>query len=364
LTFGAFTGLSSLISTVIGPVGWAALGLATFIKLGAPNYKKLLPIIILIATQRQAIPDEEMMAAKRKVMNQNLTLEQQDAIQNIVTTIINSGKYGPTSPGQIKRTSSVAAKGVLPKREVPEHKSPITNELEGFPGDLCTQVENGDRGGIAQEEIRRVQTIVESSSQPAKVNRVPEPKPIRKLSGQERTIFDLRNRELIRVASQLEVDYHSASPEVQCTIQLLLREQQASEKATVEMQIPFPSQTNARPRNGKSADRHSQIERKRKEFKFSHHTLEFRDEALEWYCILSHEDAMPFLSELSQMERGFLEAKHHVPLTKPKVFQRDAGRSGRIYYRRQDGAAAVLILRIGDKSTQSADYSSLRLQTC
>jgi uncharacterized protein YaaW (UPF0174 family)/DNA-nicking Smr family endonuclease len=54
LGFGAFTGLSSLISTVIGPVGWAALGLFTVLKLGRPNYKKLLPAIILIATARVA----------------------------------------------------------------------------------------------------------------------------------------------------------------------------------------------------------------------------------------------------------------------------------------------------------------------
>ncbi len=52
LGFGAFTGLSSAISVVIGPLGWAALGLYTIKKLGAPNYKKLLPVVILIASQR------------------------------------------------------------------------------------------------------------------------------------------------------------------------------------------------------------------------------------------------------------------------------------------------------------------------
>lgn len=54
LGFGVFTGLSSLISTVIGPAGWAALGLFTILKLGQPNYKKLLPAIIIIATARAA----------------------------------------------------------------------------------------------------------------------------------------------------------------------------------------------------------------------------------------------------------------------------------------------------------------------
>ena len=58
LGFGAFTGLSSLISTVIGPIGWTALGLFTIIKLGAPNYKRILSAIIFIASQRASRPTE------------------------------------------------------------------------------------------------------------------------------------------------------------------------------------------------------------------------------------------------------------------------------------------------------------------
>jgi uncharacterized protein YaaW (UPF0174 family) len=52
LGFGAFTGLSSLISVAIGPIGWAAMGLFAIRKLGAANYKKLLPVVILIAVER------------------------------------------------------------------------------------------------------------------------------------------------------------------------------------------------------------------------------------------------------------------------------------------------------------------------
>jgi uncharacterized protein YaaW (UPF0174 family) len=56
LGFGAFTSLSSAISTVIGPVGWACLGLFTVFRLGSPNYKKILPAVILIAINR---PEEK-----------------------------------------------------------------------------------------------------------------------------------------------------------------------------------------------------------------------------------------------------------------------------------------------------------------
>jgi hypothetical protein len=65
LSFGAFTGLSSLIATVTGPIGWAALGMFAVLKLGAPNYKKILPVVIFIAAQRSLI--EGYGAAEREL---------------------------------------------------------------------------------------------------------------------------------------------------------------------------------------------------------------------------------------------------------------------------------------------------------
>lgn len=53
LSFGFFTGLSTLISVVIGPVGWIGLGLAALSQLGSPNYKKLLPVVVLVGIERQ-----------------------------------------------------------------------------------------------------------------------------------------------------------------------------------------------------------------------------------------------------------------------------------------------------------------------
>ncbi len=52
LGFTAFATLSSYIALLIGPLGWSALGLGTILKLGAPNYKKLLPTVIVIAVYR------------------------------------------------------------------------------------------------------------------------------------------------------------------------------------------------------------------------------------------------------------------------------------------------------------------------
>jgi uncharacterized protein YaaW (UPF0174 family) len=70
LGFSAFTGLSSAISVVIGPVGWAALALFAVIRLGAPNYKKTLQIAILVGSARQAAAEER--AARWRRFGRNL----------------------------------------------------------------------------------------------------------------------------------------------------------------------------------------------------------------------------------------------------------------------------------------------------
>lgn len=72
LSFGAFTGLSSLIATVTGPIGWTALGLFAVLKLGAPNYKKILPVVIFVASQRSLI--EGSGVEKRELVHQSASL--------------------------------------------------------------------------------------------------------------------------------------------------------------------------------------------------------------------------------------------------------------------------------------------------
>lgn len=54
LSFGFYATMSSVISVVIGPAGWATLGFAATYKLGSPNMKKLLPAVLLIAAERNA----------------------------------------------------------------------------------------------------------------------------------------------------------------------------------------------------------------------------------------------------------------------------------------------------------------------
>jgi uncharacterized protein YaaW (UPF0174 family) len=56
LGMGVFIGLTKLVSVLIGPVGWiCGPVLLGVIRSGAPNYKKLLPVVLLIAAYREHI---------------------------------------------------------------------------------------------------------------------------------------------------------------------------------------------------------------------------------------------------------------------------------------------------------------------
>lgn len=56
LPFALYLGMSKMIAIITGPVGWAAFGLGW---LGAPNMKKLVPSVVMIAAARHA-PDDEV----------------------------------------------------------------------------------------------------------------------------------------------------------------------------------------------------------------------------------------------------------------------------------------------------------------
>lgn len=55
LGFGAYTAATSLLSIMIGPVGWAGLGILAIFSLGKPNMSKLMPIVATIGAIRQRI---------------------------------------------------------------------------------------------------------------------------------------------------------------------------------------------------------------------------------------------------------------------------------------------------------------------
>ena len=60
LGFGAYTAATSLLSIMIGPVGWAGLGIFAVFSLGKPNMSKLMPIVATVGAIRQRIKYEKV----------------------------------------------------------------------------------------------------------------------------------------------------------------------------------------------------------------------------------------------------------------------------------------------------------------
>ena len=60
LSFGAYTTATSLLGVILGPVGWSALGLTALYKLGKPDYKKVIPLVISVGLVRQRIYNDNI----------------------------------------------------------------------------------------------------------------------------------------------------------------------------------------------------------------------------------------------------------------------------------------------------------------
>ncbi len=170
LGFGAFTGLSSAISIAIGPLGWAALGLYTIKKLGAPNYKKLLPVVILIASHRAggaaAIPSA-MLAPS--------------ANRTAATVIIESlprptSSPTPAPPPQVRHHSR-AEKTTFQLR--PENRPLCQIAEEFFPQTYFLDLRDEDQQAIRDLKAEREQTETEEKRL-AKLRAVAERKEARK----------------------------------------------------------------------------------------------------------------------------------------------------------------------------------------
>ena len=59
LGFGAYTAATSLLSIMLGPVGWAGLGAAAILTMGKPDYQKLIPIVAIVGAIRQRVKYEK-----------------------------------------------------------------------------------------------------------------------------------------------------------------------------------------------------------------------------------------------------------------------------------------------------------------
>jgi hypothetical protein len=248
-------------------------------------------------------------------------------------------------------------------------------EAAAAPNTISSVVKAKDVAVVVEGALQELQTDIEQCAEHLRSTEVPAERYLTRVATQrEQTIFALRNPELCRVAAEFGLDYFEMIPGDQQAVQDCVRERKelaatqpliTAKTAASELKADSPtapSSTQSDSSREKREARHlkQDVKRTRGQFRYTLHTLEFNDSALEYYCSLSSQDQLPYLSELSRMNRGYLDCKRSISGTNPKVFELEAGKAGRIYYRRHEGATAVLIEQMGSKHTQDSDCADLR----
>lgn len=311
LGFGAFTGLSSLISTAIGPLGWAALGIFTVAKMGAPNWKKVLPVVVLIASQR--------------------AIAQTD--------------FRPVASAPDNSPAAKAATASNVERK--EIEQALKEETSAAASFTPSSQEVSPRGGVR----RKPETVAHEK---------------RPLSRMDRIVFKQNpaNRPLIKFAEDLGChDFLALDLETQAVIRELFEEEKTSARSAVEVVTRDPPGVSIGSTGASTAapKKQTAIKRKTKELSTLLPNVELAHRAVERLLEYERDNILytSFLQQLRVMNDGLRSDKHHVPSTSPKVFQRDAGNGGRVYYRRV-GPSSIRVELLGDKATQNSDYKHLR----
>lgn len=311
LGFGAFTGLSSLIATVIGPVGWAAVGLATVLKLGAPNYKKVLPAVLFIASRRAAI-DHPLIGGSS---------EQRNA----------SGSKRPI---------------ILPPPSETRDSSEVQATEPGQPDPLSV-FDKRIADAIIQITAARKPRSEENESQTVR------PSEIEKAEFAQRS----ENRALIAIAVELTGEHFlDLSDKDQQDVRLIASERCAEEARTQQPTEPNPLAQADLDDSDASGVSRAEIRRWGKHFSVLLPNVDFTPRALgRWIAYEKTNLHGHFLREFVSLNDGSLEAKHEVPRTSPKLFVKWCG-DGRVYYRRTNAAGRVHVHLIGDQRTKESDY--------
>jgi hypothetical protein len=198
-----------------------------------------------------------------------------------------------------------------------------------------------------------------------RAKQVPQKQPPSKL---DRRIFDLKpeNKIVSRMAQDiLGMHFLDVNSNDQQLIRELVAEQEIVENGEAKRlkeqeqlkKQEFLKRTTpaARPGNGR-------VKQKQKELKRYHPNLRFSDTAIERLLDYEAEQKLyfSFLDQFELLNGGNIAAKHHVPDTSPRVFQKDCGGAGKVYYRKRDGQGGIFIELIGEKAWQEQDYKLLQ----
>jgi uncharacterized protein YaaW (UPF0174 family) len=303
LSFGVFTGLSSLISVLIGPIGWAGLGLFTIHKLGAPNYKKLLPVVILVAAER---------------------------------TTPNSSDTGET-PGDSPTPQSPAAIALTPTSVLPSDETKkVIKHIEEF----------------VREEAKRVKPPTQRS--PGKATK------------SDKTIWDISPetqslRRFLKEQNLLDPRLHflDHSPADQKALRELHREEVERETESERLKAEAEeAKHRERVQQARDASRRQRdIEKWRDRHARLLPNLEFHTKAIE--RLIDFDFGHAVFEHLGRMNLGKLVYRNSIHGTQPKVYELKAGYDYRIYCR-PDGQRKTIVLLVGDKGTQQSDIAILQ----
>jgi uncharacterized protein YaaW (UPF0174 family) len=308
LSFGVFTGLSSAISIVIGPIGWAALGLYTIRKLGGPNYKKLLPIVILVASdraggiQQSALrlappPQPEITAVDLKVNIPEAWNQNRKASSPAPTNVISEKAFRRDA---IVNTYSKREKTTFRLR--PENRELCMLTEEFFPGGHFLDLSDTDQQFILQFRLERTEA----------------------------------EREAIREAEELK----------------LVQAKEARKERKREESV------------ARSSKRHklkldTAVQKRRKHYASLLRNLEFDSAAVERLELLATAGGTSQIEDkLGLMNAGQVIYRDSIPDTDPKTYEAKAGYDYRIYYYRN--GPKIRIRLVGDKGTQESDISQLQ----
>ena len=330
LSFGVFTGLSSLISTVIGPIGWAAVGMFAIVKLGAPNYKKLLPAVIFIAAQRPLVQE-------------------------------NDGN----NPTFAVRPKPILLPAYFDKAVVTEE--PSKAEMSSGPDSVST----------TSEMLAKFETEVVRATSAAKISKHQKAKdaPRKRIASKlDKLIFDQTpENKILRDVARESVAEHflDLSEDEQADIRTMakerqqiaeLSEQEEKESAKVAAQGNKKLRLDSKVDDPSNGVGNEKGRRKTKNFlKAAFPNLLFSDRALDRYR--EYEGTVlhtSFAAKFRLLDQGDMADKHHVPFTSPKIFQMDCGGKGKLYYRRGNDGHSICIELIGDKNSQPRDLLALR----
>lgn len=330
LGFGVFTGLSSLISTVIGPIGWAAVGMFAIVKLGAPNYKKLLPAVIFIAAQRPLVQENDGNNPTFAVRPKPILLPA--SFDKVVVAEEPSKAEMSLNAGSVSTTSEMLAK----------FETEVVRATSAAKDSKHQKAKDAPRKRIASKLDKLI------------FDQTPENKILRDVAREsvEEHFLDLSEDE--------QADIREIAKERQQIAELSEQEEKKNAKLAAQKKerLGLRSEDDD-PSNNVSAEKKRRHDRNLNKAIFPN--LHFSDRALDRYR--DYEGTLlhtSFAAKFRLLDQGNISDKHHVPFTSPKVFQMDCGAKGKLYYRRGNDGHSICIELIGDKNSQPHDLSALR----